>query len=422
MFAYKANQLIDGTGAPPIQDAVLLVEGERIVDVGRAADLGIPADAQVIDCGAATLMPGLIDAHTHVMATGKPEQPPTSRYGDSIAYMAVQATANARTNLECGITTLRDVGSIGYIDVALRDAIANGIVPGPRMKVAGQGVTVTGGHMDPRGIPEHIVIMGKTGVANGAEQMRAAARHQLKMGADLIKINSDGKPGNSKAVEPLYRQEMTFDEMRAVCQVAHWEGKFVATHCAGGSGTLDAINAGVNTLEHAHWLTDEHIDAMVRMGAFWVPTFTAPYNTLKLGREASNAPDYTWDWKTKAWEGAQASFERARTAGVPIVVGTDAGYRYCLHGETAREMLIMVEELGMSELEAIAAATSVASRALDWDDEIGSLAPGKYADFLVLADDPLAELSILLQPDTIRRVVKGGETVVRREEAQPVLA
>ncbi|MBI1299822.1 amidohydrolase family protein [bacterium] len=421
MYAVKAGLLIDGTGAAPIHDALMLVNDERVEAVGRAADLGIPDGVEVIDYSGMTVMPGVIDAHTHILYTGKPRANAMSRYGESIAYLSVLATANAKLSLECGVTAIRDVGSTGYIDVALRDAIAEGLVPGPRMKVAGQGVTVTGGHMDPRGLPDYVQIAGRTGVANGPDQMRAAARHQLKMGADLIKINSDGRPGGTTKVYPLTRQEMTFEEMAAVCQVAHWEGKFVATHCAGGSGTMDAIRAGVNTLEHAHWLTDEHIEAMVEMGTFWVPTFTAPYNTLSRGREAADVMDTTWEWKTLAWEGAQESFARARKAGVPIAVGTDAGYRYCYHGETAREMLIM-QEIGMTALEAIAAATSVAARAMDWADEIGSLTAGKYADFLVLNGDPLTDLSILLRPEDILRVVKGGQVAVSRESSMPVMA
>src|SRR5262249_25563089 len=162
-------------------------------------------------------------------------------------------------------------------------------------------------------------------------------------------------------------------------------------HCAGGSGVTDAIRAGVNTLEHAHWLTPEHIEAMVKHGTLWVPTFTAPYNTLVLGRDAANVPDYTWDWKCAAWEGAQRSFELARAAGVRIAVGTDAGYARCLHGESAKELLIM-RGLGMPALEAIRSATLVAAQALDWADEIGSLERGKYADFVVLDGDPLVDL------------------------------
>lgn len=414
MLAVKARRLIDGTGADPVLDAILLIDGDRIKAAGRREDLGIPDDAEVLDLGEMSLLPGLIDAHTHITGSAKPRANGTmGRYGESIPFLSMVAADNARVTIQAGITAIRDLAAPAYIDVAIRDAINDGLVTGPRMRVAGQGVTITGGHMDPRGVPQHVSVDWRTGVADGPDAMRAAARYQLKMGADLVKINSDGRPGGSKTVEPLYRQEMTFDEIKAVCEVAHWEGKFVATHCAGGSGTLDAINAGVNTLEHAHWLTREHIDAMVKMGTFWVPTFTAPYNTLVLGREEANVPDYTWDWKTKAWEGAQASFELAQAAGIGIAVGTDAGYTRCLHGETAKEMLIM-QELGMHPLDIIKAATLVAARALAWDNEIGSLEAGKFADFVVIDGDPTADLNLLLQPDRMPYVFKGGAQVVNR--------
>jgi imidazolonepropionase-like amidohydrolase len=281
------------------------------------------------------------------------------------------------------------------------------------MRVAGQGITATGGHMDSRLIPEYITIDGRTGVADGADAARRAARYQLKMGADLIKINSDGRPHGQTSKYPLFLQEMTFDEMRAVCEVAHFEGKTVATHCGGGNGTLDAIRAGVNTLEHAHWLTHDHIELMVKMGTFWVPTLTAPHNTLALGRERANVPDYMWEFKEEAWAGSQASFELAWSAGIGIAVGTDAGYTRCLHGESAREMLLL-QELGMHPLDVIKAASLVSARAMSWDDEIGSLEKGKYADFIVIDVDVLADLGILHRPERMPYVFKGGRAVVDR--------
>lgn len=424
MLAVKAGQIIDGTGADPIRDGLLLVEDERIKAIGRQADLGIPDGAEVRDLGAMTIIPGLIDAHTHVTATGNPATGGGfGRHSESIPYLTYVAAANAKRTIECGITALRDVAAPAYIDVALRDAINEGLVPGPRMRVAGQGISVTNGHMDLSGVPQHVSIAWRTGVADGPDAIRAAARYQIKMGADLIKINSDSgfKRGvvfsEVDAHSPMFRQEMTFAEMQAACEVAHWEGRFVATHCAGGPGTLDAIKAGVNTLEHAHWLTREHIDEMVKMGTFWVPTFTAPYNTLVLGREEANVSDRTWEFKTAAWEGAQASFEIAQAAGIPIAVGTDAGYTRCMHGETAKEMLIM-QELGMHPVDIIKAATSVAARALDWEKEIGSLEPGKFADFVVIDGDVVADLGLLLRFDRMPFVFKGGEQVVDRSASQ----
>jgi imidazolonepropionase-like amidohydrolase len=419
MLAVTVGRLIDGTGREPIHDAVLLIDGERIKDVGRRADLGIPDDADVCDLGGMTVIPGMIDAHTHVIHSGETRDGGgLSWYDTSIPSLTLQASTNARKDLEAGVTTIRDVGSQGYIDVALRDAINAGLVVGPRMRVAGQGVSVTGGHMDPRQIPEHVAILGRTGVADGPDAMRHAARYQLKMGVDLIKINSDS---GKFPYRTLYHQEMTYDEMRAVCEVAHWEDKFVATHCAGGTGTMDAIRAGVNTLEHAHWLTREHIDLMVKNGTFWVPTFTAPYNTLVLGRDAAQVPDYIWEWKTKAWEGAQASFELAQAAGVGIAVGTDAGYMRCLHGETAKEMLIM-RDLGMHPLDVIRTVTLVSAQALNWAHEIGSLEPGKYADFVAIDGDLLSDLRLLLQPESMPYVMKGGSFVVNRAAARTAAA
>jgi len=416
MLAIKAGKLIDGTGNMPLEDAVVLVEGEKIAQVGKAGAIPIPPDAQVIDATGKTVMPGLIDAHLHVNSGGGFQSPASrtlARVTELIETTTLRSYVLAKQDLIAGATTIRDMSAAGYTAVALRDAINSGLVEGPRMRACGQGLSITDGHMDRKWRPG-VTVAGRTGVADSPWEFRRATRHQIKMGADCIKINicSGAHPNRHTPEEPFW-QEMTFEEMKAVCDEAHKAHLRVAAHTSGGQGITDAILAGVDSLEHAHWLTDEQVDLMAEHGTFYVPTFIVVAKALEMGQEALGYPDERWGYLTRAMDAKAHSLEKARKAGVKIAAGTDAGARVC-HGENARELEQLVKA-GMTPMEAILSATSVGADLLDMADLIGGIEPSKFADLLIVDGDPLEDVRILQETDRIKTVMKGGEIIVQRD-------
>jgi imidazolonepropionase-like amidohydrolase len=409
--AVIAGQLIDGTGGPPVSDAVIVIDGERITAVGRRGDVTVSPEAEVIDAGDCTVMPGLIDVHVHVHTPGGPITNYALAEGRELqGTLALRALAYVWRGLEMGFTTLRSLGSPAYIDVALRDAISDGHVTGPRLLVAGQGLSVTGGHMDkPLWSPE-VAISGRTGVCDGADSCRQAARVQFKRGVDLIKLNACSEA--LFHLDPPWGQEMTYEEMAAVCEVAHWLHRRVAAHTSGGPGITAAIRAGVDSLEHAHWLSDEQIQMMVEQGTFYVPTLAVNSRSVELGPDTIAVSQAEWKWLLKVDEDKWETLRRAKAAGVKIVAGSDAGF-VVAHGESARELEELVKG-GFTPHEAIGAATRVAAECLGLERDIGTIEPGKFADVVVVAGDPLADVRILQDKEKIAQVLIGGQTVARR--------
>jgi imidazolonepropionase-like amidohydrolase len=235
LLAIRTSNLIDGTGRAleDLEDMVVLVQGERITKVGKAEGVEIPEDARLIDALGRTVMPGMIDAHVHVMGSGDPKEQASGLriVRESEGTLALKSHANAKRDLEAGFTAIRDVGCFAYVDVALRNAINSDWVDGPRMRVGGQPLTVTGGHFDlTKGLASHVSIVGLTNTADSAEEGRRAARTQLKMGVDFIKIAATSSE-YVRRIGGLYSQEMALETMRAICEVAHWAGRKVAAHC-----------------------------------------------------------------------------------------------------------------------------------------------------------------------------------------------
>jgi len=416
MLVIKAGKLIDGTGKAPSEDVLILIEGDKIVRVGKAEAILPPADAQVIDASDKTVMPGLIDAHVHVNSGGGFQSAAArglARVTELIETTALRSYVLAKQDLMAGATTIRDMGAAGYTAVALRDAIDSGLVAGPRMRACGQGLSITDGHMDGKWRPG-VTVAGRTGVADSPWAFRRAARYQIKMGADCIKINACSSAHRNRHTpdEPFW-QEMTFEEMKAVCDEAHKAHLKVAAHTSGGQGITDAILAGVDSLEHGHWLTDEQVDLMAEHGTFYVPTFIVVAKALEMGQEALKYPDERWGYLTRAMDVKARSLEKARRAGVKIAAGTDAGARVC-HGENARELEELVRA-GMTPMEAIVSATSVGADLLDMADLVGSIEPDKLADILIVDGDPLKDICILRDTDRIKMVIKGGEIVAQRD-------
>lgn len=419
-FVIHAGQVIDGRADQPLKAHSLLVQDDRIIDVAATATLQLPADIPVIEASMMTVMPGMVDCHVHIHSSGGSDR--ENNYGlnsltESQGALTLRAYANGKKDLEMGFTSLRSLDSPAYVDVALRDAINANLVEGPRLRVSGQGVSVTGGHMDKGYWNPEVEVRGRTGVGDGPWGCRRAAREQLKRGADVVKINACG--GLLDLSEP-WHQEMTLEEMAAVCEEAHRAKKRVAAHTSGGPGITEAILAGVDSIEHGQWLSDEQIDLMVRHGVFYVPTLTTNARGVALGQEEILSGDAEWAWLLKTEADKWVSLEKARKAGVKVVIGTDAGF-WVHHGENATEIELLVKG-GFSPMQAIQAATRVGAECLDMDRLIGTLERGKLADIVLVDGDPLADVRILQEAKCIAAVFKGGRLLAGSQHSSIALA
>lgn len=409
MFVIQAGQLIDGNGAAPRRDVSVFVDGGRITAIEPTAQVKPGPEIEVISATGLTLMPGMIDCHTHIHVPGGPEV-----FNDYMivplielpATLALRAAAYVQRDLRAGFTSLRVVDAPYYIDVALRDAIQQGYQQGPRLRVAGQGICITGGHMDKANWNPMVTVEGRTGVGDGPWGMRKAAREQFKRGVDLIKINAAG--GSLNLAAP-WHQEMTYEEMAAVIDEAHGLGKRVAAHAHGGPGITDALRAGLDSVEHGVWLSEEQCSSMAAQNCFYVPTLCTHSRAKAMGKEGTGSSDKGWAWLLKVFDDRWVSLERAHRAGVKICVGTDSGF-WMWHGENANELEELVNG-GLSPMEAIQAATRNGAENLDILSETGTVETGKAADLLLVDGDPLADIRILQDSTRIVQVFKAGVKV-----------
>ena len=415
-LAIKADQLIDACGGSPSKDAVVIVEGEKISQVGQAGEVRIPPEATLIE--AQTVMPGLIDAHVHLGGSGEANME-LERLKESIGLSAFKSYANARKSLEAGFTSLRDAGGRQFVDVALRQAIDQGWLEGPRLKVCGQGICTTGSHGDGYLAPD-ITMVGGTSffglmIANSPDEVRKAARIQVKNGVDVVKVVATG--GVLSHGDEVYAPQMTLEEMEAAFQVARWAGKRTAAHAHGGDGLKTAILAGVDSIEHGTFLTAELVELMLEHGVYYVPTLTALHRILEHGVEAG-IPAYAVEKAKQAQEVHFQSFDQAHGAGVKIAMGTDAATPFNRHGENALELQLMVEA-GMTPMEAIVATTRTGAEVLGLAEQVGTVEVGKLADLLVVVGDPLADISVLQDKQKIEVVIKSGRVVMDRQGEKP---
>ncbi len=397
--AVRAAALIDGSGAAPLRDAVVLIEGDRITAVG--ANLPIPESARVIDLGAATLLPGLIDCHTHI-ASGDPGDYYEGLFRKSPVDDAVVAHVYARRTLEAGFTSVRDVGARELVDVALKRAIDAGLVAGPRMQVAALMIGATGGHSDLSGFSPYLRFSEMSGTADGIDEIRKAVRQRVKDGADLIKVAATaGVLSEEESVgAPQYSQE----ELNALVEEAAMWGKRVAAHAHGAEGIKRAVRAGVASIEHGSLLDDEGIRLMKQHGTVLVADI---YNDDYILAEFARLgyPAKLIEKERSIGQLQRENFQRAVRAGVKIAFGSDAGVYP--HGWNGKQFAHMVR-WGLTPLQAITAATSSAAELLGWSDRVGRVAPGLYADLIAVAGDPLADVTEL---ERVTFVMKGGAVV-----------
>ena len=397
----KAGRMIDVADGRVLSDRVIVVEGDRIARVGGST-VAIPAGADVIDLGDKTVMPGLFDMHVHL--TGDTSVQGYQTLAASRPRNALYGAMNARLALESGFTSVRNVGAGGYVDIALRDAINDGNVPGPRMLVSGPALGITGGHCDSNLLPPEYGDRAD-GVADGPWEIRTTVRRNIKYGADLTKFCATG--GVLSKGTKVGVQQYTLEEMVTIVDETHRRGKKVCAHAHGTEGIKAAIEAGVDSIEHASMIDDEGIRMAKERGTFLVMDVYVSTYILEGGEAAGFLPE-SLEKERIVGQTQRNNFQKAHEAGVRIAFGSDAGV--FPHGIAARQFAYMVE-YGMTPMEAIQAATIVASELMGWEAEAGAIEAGMYADIIAVSNDPLDDVRAL---EDVSFVMKGGEVYVDR--------
>jgi imidazolonepropionase-like amidohydrolase len=398
-LAIKAGRLLDVEAGRVLLNQVILVDGERISAIGAAGALAIPAGARIIDLSASTVLPGLIDAHTHL--TSNPMLHGYLALSSSDMRSALYGVRAARLTLEAGFTTVRDVGASGFGDIALRDAINDGDTPGPRMLVSGYALGIMGGHCDNNLLAPEYKDVGQ-GVADGPWAARSKVREMAKYGADLIKICATG--GVLSKGDAAGAQQYTLEEMQAIVLEAHKLGRRVAAHAHGASGINDAIRAGVDSVEHASLIDAEGIRLAREKGTYLVMDIYNDDYILGAGEKAGFLPESLAKEK-EIGQLQRDNFRRAYAGGAKMAFGSDAGVYP--HGDNGKQFFYMVK-YGMTPMAAIQAATINGADLLGWKDKIGSIKAGKLADIIAVGADPLADVGALTK---VRFVMKGGQVV-----------
>ena len=399
----NAGRLLDVKSGRILTNQQIVIEGEKIVSVGPAAS--VPAGAKVINLPNSTVLPGLIDAHTHL--TGDNSKLGYDALGISTPREALIGAKYAKITLEAGFTTVRNVGASGFSDVALRDAINDGDVPGPHMIVSGPPLGITGGHCDENLLPSEFHY-DADGVADGIPAVQHKVRENIKYGADVIKICATGGV-MSKGDDPNASQ-YTLEEMKAIVADAHRLGRKVAAHAHGAQGVAWASEAGVDSIEHGHLMDDNSIATLKKNGTYLVPTL---YLTEWWMENISHmkAPEYLLAKMKQVSAVAENNAQKAIKAGVKIGLGTDAAVYP--HGLNAHELAVYVK-LGMTPLQAIQSATINDADLLGWSDKIGTLESGKFADIIAVDGDPLQDIKTLQH---VRFVMKSGK-IYKDEQAK----
>ena len=417
MIALKAERMFDGKSKTLVQHGVIIVQGDKIVDVG--SNLTIPSGAKVIDLGDATLSPGFIDAHTHLTLdySGDYNLRRLHELDLNVSEQAIRATTFARATIEAGFTTVRDLGSrfVGsreFVDVALRNSINKGLVVGPRMLVATKGIGATGGHFDPTsGFRDF--LFGREpdytdGIADGPEEIRKAVRFEVKNGADVIKAAVSG--GVLSLADEVDTPQLTPSEMAALVDESHRLRRKVAVHCHGDQAAREALEAGVDSIEHGSFMKPETLTRMKNKGTFLTPTLMA---TEWIMSKLDNYPP-ALQAKAKAAGAARSDmFRSAVKMGVKISFGTDAAV--FPHGQNAKEFKLMVD-LGMAPIDALKSATANDAELLGIAQKVGTLEKGKLADVIAMPSDPTSDITATERVSFVMKegkIVRSGPPIVQ---------
>ncbi len=400
------GRIIIGTGEDPIEDGFVAVRGNQITAVGPMDrfDRVVGTGADRIDLDGRTVIPGLIDAHVHLVYGGYRRFDELNSVPAEVA--AIHAATNAATVLRAGYTTVRDLGTVGNVAVAVRDAIEMGRIPGPRIVASGKFVTSSRGPIQHAAVPW---AGGMTLVADGVDEMVRAVRTQVALGVDNIKLMASGIEAHARIGTAT--DTLTQEEIQAAVTEAHLAGRTVAVHAQSTEAIKFAVRAGADTVEHGTRIDDEAIDLFKHGRTVLVPTLSTLFSVLEFGERYDLLPKQRSEMAENEplW---LASFRAALDAGIPMAAGGDVGNRY-LHGENAREIRLLAEH-GMTPLQAIQAATAGAALALRRLDKVGALAEGHLADLVILERNPLDDLSSLLDMANIRLVVRDGRPVAGR--------
>ena len=412
LLVIKASHLLDPVAGAIRDNQAVVIEGDKVKAVGSVAEVtaALPPDTRVIDLGGATILPGLIDCHTHL--TSNPGNYYENTFRRSPIDEAVVTHVYARRTLQAGFTTVRDVGAAEYIDIALRNAINAGKVPGPRMLCSGTFLSATGGHGDVNGFSPNLKFDAIAPfIANGPEEIRKHVRDNVKYGADWIKILASA--GVLSEEESVGRPQYSFEEMKAAVDEAALWGRKVAAHAHGAEAIKMAVRAGVTSIEHCSLVDDEGIQMMKKNGTWLVPTiYCADYVIDQYGK--LGFPQHILDKARMVDTQRIETFRKAVQAGIHIAFGTDAGVYP--HGQNGQEFKYMVER-GMTPMQAIQSATTSAAELVGWPKKVGQLTPGYYADLIAVSGDPVADVR---QLENVPFVVKGGVLYKNTLTADPV--
>jgi len=398
----RAGRLVDVVDGNVERDQVIVVREDRIAEVGSARGIAIPADAEVIDLSGFTVLPGLIDMHVHLV--GDAEAQGYENLAASLPRNTLYGAVNARKTLDAGFTTVRNVGAGGFADVALRDAINAGDVPGPRMRASGPSLGITGGHCDTNLLPAEYDDYAE-GVADGPWEIRKTIRNNIKYGADVIKFCATG--GVLSKGTSVGMQQYTLEEMVAVVDESQRRDRRVAAHAHGTEGIKSAIRAGVDSVEHASLIDDEGIRMAKEAGAFLVMDVYVSTYILEMGEAAGFLPE-SLDKERVVGQAQRNNFRKAHEAGVNMAFGSDAGVYP--HGLNARQFAWMVE-YGMTPMEAIRAATVNAAELIGWPLDVGRIEQGAFADLIAVRGNPVDDVRLL---EDVRFVMKGGRVHKRQ--------
>ncbi|MBY7144317.1 amidohydrolase family protein [Virgibacillus sp. NKC19-3] len=407
----KNGTLIDGNGGEPIRDAAVLLKDDQIEAVGKLSDIPQVSEVHEIDAQGGYILPAFIDTHVHMMmqksALQKTLETPFSfKFYQAMEYM--KRTVNA------GITTVRDAG---FTDVGVKEAIAQGLVLGPRMQISVNPITITGGHGDSwmrSGVditdPSYPSL--PSGIADGPDEVHKKVREMLRAGADIIKVHATGGV-MSPTDHPEFTQ-FSQEELEIMVREAKFRrGVKVMAHAQGAEGIKNAIRAGIHSIEHGIFLDDEAIELMLEHGTYLVPTLLAPLSVLEAAKVSNDMPEYAVEKSREVIDIHNASVAKAYKAGVKIAMGTDAGVMP--HGTNLRELNLMCN-IGMSPMESLVATTKVAAECMGWGDTLGTLEVGKVADLVIAKEDPIADITSLEDTNNIVTVLKNGEVVKDLQE------